>query len=127
MKLSSNSSLFLNFIRSASAQMVLIGHLLAQYEFYNPIKNQFVIQNLGVVLFFIISGFLIIMSVDNKKNISGYSFKTYLIERTSRIFIAYIPALFIILILDLIGSKIVSYNEYITSINISTYIGNLFM
>jgi peptidoglycan/LPS O-acetylase OafA/YrhL len=127
MKLSYNSSLFLNLVRSASAQMVLIGHLLAQYEFYNPIKNQFIIQNFGVVLFFLISGFLITMSVDNKKNIFGYDFKIYFIERFSRIFIAYIPALFIILITDIIGANMSSYVEYNSSFDIKTFIGNIFM
>jgi peptidoglycan/LPS O-acetylase OafA/YrhL len=107
--------------------MVLIGHLLAQYDIYNPIENQFVVQNFGVVLFFIISGFLIVMSVDNKKDVSNYGFKSFVIERFSRIYSAYIPALFLIFIIDLAGSYFFNYNEYNSSITFENLIGNLFM
>ena len=56
--ISKSSSNILNFIRGFSAQIVVLGHLLSlslfQTEFNIPI-----IQNFGVILFFIMSGYLI--------------------------------------------------------------------
>lgn len=65
------------------------------------------------------------MSIDNKD--SDYNFKEFLIDRFSRIFIAYIPALIIIAILDLILLYIFNFSEYNKAISFSSFISNILM
>ena len=122
MKLTKESSIFVDLIRGVSSQLVLIGHLIS---FYGINIGLFKIQDFGVVLFFLISGFLITMSIDNKG--SDYNFKEFLIDRFSRIFIAYIPALIIISILDLILLYIFHFSEYNKAISFSSFISNILM
>jgi peptidoglycan/LPS O-acetylase OafA/YrhL len=122
MKLTKESSDFVDFIRGISSQLVLIGHLIS---FYNIKIGQFEIQNFGVVCFFLISGFLITMSIDNKD--SSYSYKEFLIDRFSRIFIAYLPALVIITILDFVTLYLLHHDEYSKTLNFTTFISNIIM
>lgn len=129
MKLTKSSSIFLDLIRGISAQMVLIGHL---FSFYNILglknyENKFLIQNFGVVIFFILSGFLIAYSVDNKSERKVYTFRHFFIDRFSRIFIAYIPSLFVIAILDIIIFKAAGNYNYATALSAKNFIGNMFM
>jgi peptidoglycan/LPS O-acetylase OafA/YrhL len=130
--LSENSSLSLDLLRAASAQIVVIGHgisfmgiLLWLQE--PPVGNFPLIQNIGVVFFFILSGFVITYTTLHKINKKSYNFKTFFVERFSRIYSGYAPALIIIAVLDCIllfylGGSL-QYNSY----NPQTFIGNIFM
>lgn len=69
--------------------MVLVGHILSVSGYNVPVF----IQNVGVMLFFILSGFLITYSSMRKEN---YTATEYLIDRASRIFVPYVPALLFI-------------------------------
>lgn len=99
-------SSYLDFFRGLSAQLVLIGHLLNVYGVMKIYKIP-KIQNFGVMVFFILSGFLISQTSFIKSK--AYGFKNYIIDRFSRIYIAFLPALILILVLDLIFIKI-GYN-----------------
>lgn len=106
--LSENSSLSLDFLRATASQMVVIGHGISFMGIllwlHEPPEGYFPwMQNIGVVVFFLLSGLLIAYTTFNKMTAkSGYNFKVFFVERFSRIYSGYIPALFIIAILDAI-------------------------
>lgn len=60
-KLNSGSSTFLNLARVVSAQFVVIGHLIKGLAILPKIQPPYIpfLQGIGVVVFFILSGFLI--------------------------------------------------------------------
>jgi peptidoglycan/LPS O-acetylase OafA/YrhL len=129
MRLTKSSSILLDLIRGISAQLVVVGHLFSFYNIFGlrQQENRFLVQNFGVVIFFILSGFLIAYSVDNKAEKQKYTFRHFFVDRFSRIFIAYIPALVIIVILDAVSYKISGNYAYVDALNVKTFIGNIFM
>lgn len=93
MKLTTSQSLGLDLIRGLSAQMVLAGHAYSMaWGHHLPIP----IQNFGVLSFFVLSGFLVTRSVVNKPG--TYRFGDYLVDRGTRIFVPYIPAIAFVVI-----------------------------
>ena len=86
-KITSGQSVALDLARGISAQAVLLGHDLSAVGYQHP---KLLFQNLGVVVFFILSGMLVTRSVMNKPD--GYRFADYLIDRGARIFVPYVPA-----------------------------------
>jgi peptidoglycan/LPS O-acetylase OafA/YrhL len=126
-KLTQETSVILDFIRGISAQLVLVGHLLSFYGIYG-VEGQpgiFNIQNFGVTIFFILSGFLIAYSVQNKG--MGYGFRNYFVDRFSRIYIAFIPALILIGLLDVISALINSAYTFGQYVTVKQFLGNVFM
>lgn len=130
-QLTEGSSLFLDLVRAISVQMVVVGHGISFCSialFLHPPDFPW-IQNIAVVIFFILSGYLISNSVFYKLSTdTNYSFRSYFIDRFSRIYSAFIPALLLILLLDFISVKVTpsSYN-YFNAFDVPTFIGNLFM
>ena len=87
-----SQSIMLDLARALSAQLVLIGYAIETAGF----EQKYLIQNLGAIGFFVLSGYLVTFSVLNKP--STYSFLEYLIDRGSRIFVPLLPAIaFIVL------------------------------
>jgi peptidoglycan/LPS O-acetylase OafA/YrhL len=129
MRLTKSSSILLDLIRGVSAQLVVIGHLFSFYNIFGlrQHENRFLMQEFGVVIFFILSGFLIGYSVDNKSEKHAYTFRHFFLDRFSRIFIAYLPALFVITLLDAAAYKISGSTAYTDAQNIKTFVGNIFM
>jgi peptidoglycan/LPS O-acetylase OafA/YrhL len=126
-RLTQGNSVILDLIRGLSAQLVVVGHGLSFFgifTFLHP-PNFPWIQNIAVLLFFILSGFLITYSTLKKKN---YSFSQYFIDRFSRIYVAFIPAIIFVFLLDLLSITIRPENYvYADAFNIRTFIGNLLM
>lgn len=128
MKLSDSSSLFLDTVRGVSSQAVVIGHGLSFVGVYDLVFGigSPDIQSVAVVFFFFISGFLIANTVMRKKQTSHYSFGEYFIERFSRIYTAFIPSLFFVILVDLIYRSVAEY-PHIKYFNLKTVAGNLLM
>lgn len=130
-QLTEGSSLFLDLVRAISVQMVVVGHGISFCSialFLHPPDFPW-IQNIAVVIFFILSGYLISNSVFYKLSTdTNYSFRSYFIDRFSRIYSAFIPALLFIFLLDFISVKVAptSYN-YFNAFDVQTFIGNIFM
>jgi len=88
---------YLDLVRGFSALLVLFGHTMASIP--NPPKfgTFYPVQSWAVVVFFVLSGFLICMSATSKQN---YTFGGYLIDRFSRVYVALFPTLILIYIVD---------------------------
>ncbi|SIN98430.1 acyltransferase family protein [Halodesulfovibrio marinisediminis] len=127
-RLSNGSSVSLDFIRAAASQAVMIGHGISfcgVFKSYHP-PNFPWIQNISVVVFFILSGFLISYSMAAKKENSQYKFRHYFVDRFSRIYTAFVPALAFVLAIDLITKFFFGSNyRYERAFNIETLLGNL--
>jgi peptidoglycan/LPS O-acetylase OafA/YrhL len=90
--ISKSQSAALDLARGGAAQLVLIGHTLTYIGY--PLQST--IQNLGVVMFFIISGFLVTGSAMRRN-----SFTEFFIDRAARLFTPYLPCLLLILLTGL--------------------------
>jgi peptidoglycan/LPS O-acetylase OafA/YrhL len=131
LRLSNESSLGLDLIRGISAQMVLVGHALSYYQIYPSGFDQspFYMQNFGVLVFFILSGFLITLTVRKKaiRNPS-YNFSVFFVDRFVRIFSAYFPAIVLVFIIDSAAVLLTPANyPFPEALDVKTFIGNVFM
>lgn len=122
-KIGNEAGIMLDFIRGVSAQFVLIGHLLSFFLIQENYKLP-VIQNFGVLVFFVLSGFLISQTSFLKGR--DYPFSHYLIDRFSRIFFSFVPALVLVLVVDLWLAQRDSYNPMFNN-SWKNFLGNLFM
>jgi peptidoglycan/LPS O-acetylase OafA/YrhL len=128
-KMSENASVCLDLIRAISAQMVLIGHgisFMGIAMWLHP-PNFPWIQEIAVVIFFLLSGLVITYSTFGKLCFAEYNFKQFFLERFSRIYSAYIPIIFIIVILDAFYLHYLNGIDAYNSYNLRTFILNLFM
>lgn len=132
-QLTEGNSFLLDLIRAISVQMVVVGHGLnfcpSRVSAYLQPPYFPWIQSIAVVIFFILSGYLISNSIFQKLTTDpGYSFRSYLIDRFSRIYSAFIPALLFILLIDFISKSISpELYSYHNAFDGKTFIGNLFM
>ncbi len=95
-----NFSLYLDAIRFFAAIMVLLHHL--SDLLFSSDMRVFNIGHEAVVIFFVLSGYVISYSVKSK----DYSCKDYFVARFSRIYSVAIPAIFLTIILDILGTAI---------------------
>lgn len=128
-ELSENSSLGLNIIRIIAIQMVVIGHGISFMGIFPYLSQPYFpyLQNIGVVLFFLISGFLITYTTLRKMNKRRYSFMNYLIERGSRIYSVYLPVLVLLIGLDAFLFIYLGVPSVPNSYNIANFFHNLLM
>jgi peptidoglycan/LPS O-acetylase OafA/YrhL len=86
-----DTSLALDLLRAIAAQMVCIGHAWNNADL--P-PHHTSLPDVGVVLFFILSGFVIAYTLETKSaGAAPYNIGRYGIERFSRIYCAYLPAM----------------------------------
>ncbi|MGD6851691.1 MAG: acyltransferase family protein [Candidatus Bathyarchaeia archaeon] len=94
--LSLQSSAFLNLVRLVACELVVLGHFLTKYQ-PTPYDALFrmgsTIGGAAVLAFFVLSGFLITYSLLNKADNPKYGFRSYFVDRFSRIYSGLIPAL----------------------------------
>lgn len=107
-----NKLIWFDFLRGISAIVVVLGHLRAiifkDFEPTNSIfeKLFYFLTGFGhqaVVIFFVLSGFFIIRSIENSRIKNRWNIKEYSLNRVSRLWIVLIPSLFMSLLLDNIG------------------------
>jgi len=130
MKLSNRESICLDLIRAVASQAVVIGHGIG---FFGILKflhepNFPWMQNIAVVVFFILSGFVITYSTIIKSGSSEYTFFDFFADRASRIFSAYLVAIIFVIAIDAFSMLIDDSSYYYKSaFNIQTLVANLFM
>lgn len=131
-RISETTSVTLDLIRWLAAEAVLIGHLFngtGIAPFLLP-PNFAYIQNIAVVVFFLLSGFIISYTVFNRRNQPDYTFTVYFVDRFFRIFTAYLPALVFVLVVDGLFQQIApptAYDPFRDSYNLPTFVVNGFM
>jgi peptidoglycan/LPS O-acetylase OafA/YrhL len=130
-KLTKGNSVLLDLIRGISAQLVVVGHGISFFGIFTFLHepNTPWMQNIAVLIFFLLSGFLITYSTINKIIlIKEYDFKHYLIDRVARIYTAFVPALLFVFFVDFLSKYLnPSVYNYTNSYNFKTFLGNLFM
>ncbi len=121
-------SLTLDLLRALAAQAVLLGHGLSfATNGTSFLGDRYSIQELGVVIFFVLSGYLICSTTRTKIDANhSYSFAAFFIERFARIYVTYIPCLLIIAALDGMNYALPGYGHR-DAFNLITFVGNLLM
>ncbi len=138
--LSNDSSFLIDILRVIACEMVVICHVAYIYDQYfsltknntNPLYElDIFLGDLGVIIFFIVSGIVISNSLFRKLDLNkSYGFMNYFIDRFSRIYTGLIPCLIFIFICDLAMLAINSgyfYQFNTGGISITAFVGNLFM
>ena len=124
-RLNDAQRVYLDFLRAAAALAVLVGHagkiFLPGGRLANSHSEMF-----GVLIFFILSGFLISFSVFQKYDRTEYRFTEYFIERFCRIYCAFVPALIFVAVLDHWSYASAAY-LWPEQRNLVTGVGNLLM
>ena len=114
---------FLDFVRLSAAVLVLLGHArglllvsMAQVEHPNPLIRAFYLvsglQHEGLVMFFIVSGFLVGGSVWRLIAQARFDLVAYVINRFARIYLVFIPALLLVLVLNTIGMQFLADGRF---------------
>jgi len=133
-RLSPSSSLLLDLIRVLAAQAVVIGHSIGWLNIapaLRPPRAPYM-QTAAVVVFFIMSGFLVSYTTEIKSSSGKYSFGEYFIDRFSRIYTTLVPSLFLIAVIDFVHiwlfPETYGYlGEYVKAFDFRTFLGNLLM
>lgn len=136
--LEGNVSIFLDLIRGISAILVVMEHLSSRlFVGYSNVENpNLLIQGLyllnilggpSVIIFFVLSGLFISRSVLKTLYDKKWSWKSYLINRFSRLYVVLIPALIFTFILDSLTANFFEYQRYHDLFsNFTDFIGNVF-
>ncbi|MBX3630089.1 MAG: acyltransferase [Nitrosomonas sp.] len=98
-------SIYLDFIRFSAAFVVLLWHSRPLYDFNLTISNY---GHEAVIVFFILSGFVIAYVTDTKEK----TLKDYAISRAARIYSVAIPAIIITALVDFSGYTLINSNAY---------------
>ena len=122
-RLNQISSNFIHFLRAILSQIVMIGHVLILNGLYSYESALGGLPPYAVMVFFILSGFVISYSINLKDK--AYGFNNYLADRFARIFSVVIPTLILTLILGLMGIAINGIAPF--SMNPWHFVSTLFM
>jgi len=139
---------WLDLLRGVAALLVLMGHLRALMfvEFQRSIgvfgKLFYFITGFGhqsVIIFFVLSGFLIIKSIHTSVLNHRWGFRDYFISRLTRLWVVLLPALIMTAIVDTVGLKYfgqsLAYTGSIPNmegispigkLDLTTFLGNFF-
>ncbi|HEY3272933.1 MAG TPA: acyltransferase [Methanocella sp.] len=109
--LSGDSSFILDLVRVIACEMIVLCHILGMYLLYKnrefdniylEWKTVAFLAQVGVMLFFFVSGIVIANSLFSKMRMGKYGFVSYFADRFSRIYSGLVPGLIIILFLDVL-------------------------
>lgn len=121
--MSDMASAYLDALRAAGANLVIASHVLALYF---GIEDRYALGNLGVAVFFLLSGFLIMQSMLNWLNKPEPRLPGFIADRVARIMTPYVPALVLIALANLV---LIDTNHSLGGPNtgLITFLGNLFL
>jgi peptidoglycan/LPS O-acetylase OafA/YrhL len=121
--MSEMASTYLDALRAAGANLVIASHVLALYF---GIHDPYSLGNLGVAIFFLLSGFLIMQSMLNWLNKPEPRVPGFLADRVARIMTPYVPALILIAFFNLMFIY-TDHSQGGTNTGVLTFIGNLLL
>lgn len=123
-----DTSVSLDILRIVAAQLVVIGHAISFFGVasrFSP-PNFPYIQNIGVIVFFVLSGFVIGHALVRGLSDPSYGLINFVIDRTARIYSAYLPALLVIAAID--GALLSYVNfQYEAYLGWNNFLGNTVM
>ena len=117
-----NGIAYLDLLRASAANLVLIGHANDIFGFRNVVPA----GHVGISMFFLLSGFLILRSSLSRVQRPGPYFLPFMIDRFARIFTVYVP----VLILVAFVNSLVDLGEWGqegVSVGPAALLGNLLM
>lgn len=122
-----DASFVLSLLRVLAAEMVCAFHSVAFFK-VSWLRSPHLppMQNFGVCIFFVLSGFLIAQTLVRKSEKPSYGFREYAIDRIARVYAGWIPALIFVAAVDsiLIHAGAYDANRYF---DLKTFLGNFFM
>ena len=118
-------SRYLDVIRGLAAQLVLLHHA-AGYALPASGLGDVGGGALGVLAFFLLSGFLIADNVQSRLSVGRFSLTEFVVSRFTRIYLPYVPAIVLVALLDRTTVLSPVY-EYAYDFNWPTAVANLFM
>lgn len=121
--MSDMASAYLDALRAAGANLVIASHVLALYF---GIRDPYGLGNLGVAVFFLLSGFLIMQSMLNWLNKPEPRLPGFVADRVARIMTPYVPALILIALVNLVLID-TRHGQGGTNTGVLTFLGNLLM
>jgi len=126
--LSPAQSYFCDVLRFLAALAVAVHHSLDQVEItaYESFTRSFHtnLGSIGVMMFFLLSGFLITHTAGRKSANGAYTFKQYFIERSVRIYLVFVPA---IILAALVAPLFQGRGIELGAFSIERFVTNLFM
>lgn len=110
--ISESKSDFLNLIRWLAALLVVLGHVdmylqqLGGSVSLNSFGYAGMHSHAAVMIFFVLSGYVVAFATERKSELDGYGFREYFLDRWSRIYSVLFSAIAFTLILDFIGKRL---------------------
>ena len=124
-EVSETQETYIDLLRAIAAQLVVLEHACQCFLRNSPLAAV-PLGSIGVVIFFLISGFLISYTVLVRSASGNYTFVRFSVDRFFRIFTAYVPALLIVAAVDTYFCRFPGY-QFNTDLTLHTWLGNLFM
>ncbi len=113
--MSPGKSSFLNFLRWTAALLVVVGHAdmnLRSFQGIGEKWNSFgyigLHSHAAVMIFFVLSGYVVSYATNKKYAIGNYGFRSYFLDRWSRIYSVLLPAIIFTLLIDYCGNHFIS-------------------
>lgn len=120
--MSDAASAYLDALRALGANFVIVAHVLALYFGIKSLP----FGSLGVTIFFLLSGFLIMQSMLSRAARPGAHLPGFLADRTARILTPYVPALLVIVLANVLFIDS-SYSKDGTNVGLLAFLGNLLL
>ncbi|MBH5387015.1 acyltransferase family protein [Bradyrhizobium diversitatis] len=101
-----DTSSIIDLLRALAAQAVCVGHAIMFFRSDLMPSSLPLMQNVGVLVFFVLSGFLIAYTLQRKAADPDYGFFRYALERFARIYSGLVPSLAFVMLCDaIIGQR----------------------
>ncbi|VAW98538.1 Acyltransferase 3 [hydrothermal vent metagenome] len=125
MKIHPTVSIYLDLVRFVAAVFVVFTHLRHE-KFSGDLLNYGSTGNEAVMIFFVLSGFVVAYAVDTKDN----TLRDFMLSRLARLYSVALPALILTVLLDqtgrLIDASVYDYEYYRADWPIIRFVANLF-
>lgn len=122
-----DTSLTLDLLRAVAAQMVCVGPAIIFFVSGSRPQWLPVMQNIGVLIFFLISGFVIAATLSRRSGDPDYGFLRFFVDRFARIYSGLLPALVLILAVDRLTLALTGESSIAATYTSKTLFGNLLM